>query len=354
MHCQTCFSIFSAASRWNNTPLRAAVLSLMLLVGGWVGQVQAKCVPDGVTMPSEMTSRGLPSTLELGRAPIGGVLARYQSDLTGYATRFRCEGGEIWGMEKMTVTLPLQDAGMKIYESGVTGIGIRIRFHNSAGPYIRLQDPPFQDYVGGDPPFFEMVINTMVVEFIRTGLEVGSGPITPFDVRTLYYMSTAPYRIPIAGIQLKTTIVNKIYFTSCYNPAPAPTVNLGRPAVGEVKQGNTVQKDFSLDIRCDGMTSTTKPPVSIYFEGNSPRDGLLLTDGQGQAGMAQGVGVALTNDKGTVLPFSKAKALPMTWTSSGANSEFYRFQGKARYVASGGEVKAGKADATLTYVLQYN
>ncbi|WP_175903597.1 hypothetical protein [Burkholderia seminalis] len=28
--------------------------------------------------------------------------------------------------------------------------------------------------------------------------------------------------------------------------------------------------------------------------------------------------------------------------------------GNARYVASGGEIKAGKADATLTYVLQYN
>ncbi|WP_264166377.1 hypothetical protein [Burkholderia seminalis] len=44
----------------------------------------------------------------------------------------------------------------------------------------------------------------------------------------------------------------------------------------------------------------------------------------------------------------------MTWTSSGTNSEFHRFQGKARYVASGGEIKARKADATPTHVLQYN
>lgn len=87
---------------------------------------------------------------------------------------------------------------------------------------------------------------------------------------------------------------------------------------------------------------------------NSPRDGMLLADGQGQAGMAQGMGVALTDSNGADLPFAKERALATTWTSSGANTELYRFRSKARYVASGGEVKAGRADATLTYILQYN
>ncbi|KWN77944.1 hypothetical protein WM24_30735 [Burkholderia ubonensis] len=52
---------------------------------------------------------------------------------------------------------------------------------------------------------------------------------------------------------------------------------------------------------------------------NSPRDGMLLADGQGQAGMAQGMGVALTDSNGADLPFAKERA-----------------------------------DATLTYILQYN
>ncbi|WP_157638698.1 hypothetical protein [Burkholderia ubonensis] len=46
---------------------------------------------------------------------------------------------------------------------------------------------------------------------------------------------------------------------------------------------------------------------------------MLLTDGQGQAGMAQGMGVALTDSNGADLPFAKERA-----------------------------------DATLTYILQYN
>lgn len=60
----------------------------------------------------------------------------------------------------------------------------------------------------------------------------------------------------------------------------------------------------------------------------------------------------MTNDKGKDVPFTKGGALPLTWQSSGTNLERYRFSGKARYVATTGEMTAGKADATLTYVLQ--
>ncbi|MGU7785174.1 fimbrial protein [Burkholderia sp. PU8-34] len=307
-----------------------------------------------MSTPSQLTAAPLPASLTLRAAAIGGVLTYYDVSLSNYLTFYLCDGAEPWGMEQMTVTLPLQDASKKIYESGIPGIGIRIAFMSTSGNWSTPFTPPFENK-GRGPTVPLPTPDRMRVEFIRTGMAVGSGSITPFDVNTLYYMSTVPQtRIPVKGTQLKTTLVNNIYFTSCYSPASAPTVNLGRPAIGELRQGNTLQKDFSLDIRCDGMNPTAKPPVSIYFDGNSPRDGLLLTDGQGQAGMAQGVGVALTNDKGVDLPFSKAKAMPMTWTSSGTNSEFYRFQGKARYIASGGEIKAGKADATLTYVLQYN
>ncbi|WP_157381114.1 fimbrial protein [Burkholderia ubonensis] len=354
MHRQTHSKCFSVTSGRNAAPLRAAMLSLMLLFGGWVEQAQAVCKWNGgVTPPSKLTAAALPASLTLKAAAIGGVLAYYDVVLSSNVTWYTCEGNEPWGMEQMAVTLPLQDATKRIYESGIPGIGIRIGFRTDSGNWSDALTPPFE--YRGYPGFPVPTPSLMRVEFIRTGIAVGSGSITPFDVSTLYYMATVQQtRIPVTGTQLKTTLVNKIYFTSCYNPASAPTVNLGRPAISELRQGNTLQKDFSLTIRCDGMNQTTKPPVSIYFEGNSPRDGLLLTDGQGQAGMAQGVGVTLTNEKGVALPFSKANAMPMTWTSSGTNSEFYHFAGKARYIASGGEIKAGKADATLTYVLQYN
>ncbi|MFA8394296.1 fimbrial protein [Burkholderia ubonensis] len=327
----------------------------MLLFSGWVGQAWAVCSLGGGTAPAEIKFSSLPASVTLQSAAVGGVLAYYDVRFTRSLPWYRCQRGDFMAMEAMTVSLPLLDASKGIYESGVVGIGIRFGFLGEGWgntPWV----PPFNKEIAYalDIPFNPP--NVLRVEFIRTGMEVGSGSITPFDLRSAFMLTpaTPAIRFPISTTQLKTTLVNNIYFTSCYNPASAPTVNLGRPAISELRQGNTLQKDFSLDIRCDGMNPTTKPPVSIYFEGNSPRDGLLLTDGQGQAGMAQGVGVTLTNDKGVALPFSKANAMPMTWTSSGTNSEFYHFAGKARYIASGGEIKAGKADATLTYVLQYN
>ncbi|AXF25291.1 hypothetical protein CUJ89_30815 [Burkholderia pyrrocinia] len=179
--------------------------------------------------------------------------------------------------------------------------------------------------------------------------------MTPFNLSTHFHIATNPKtRISITGTQLTTTLQQNFYYTSCYNPALPPTVDLGRVAIGDLKKGNVTQQDFSLDIRCDGMNPTTKPAVKIYFAGNSPRDGMLLTGGQGQAGKAQGVGVALTDSSGVALPFAKERALRTTWTSSGADSELYRFRGKASYAASGGEIKAGRADATLTYILEYN
>lgn len=352
MHCQSHPEYPSVEARRNTAPLRAAVLLLMLLFSGWVGQAWAVCRLYSGTVPSEIKFSSLPASVTMQAAAVGGVLAYYDVRFTGSLPRYNCQVGDFWGMDAMTVSLPLLDASKGIYESGVVGIGIRISFLGEGwGPTPFV--PPFKNeifYAAGIPFVPPDVIR---VEFIRTGMEVGSGSITPFDLRSAYELTPA-IRLPVSATQLKTTLVNKIYFSSCYNPASAPTVNLGRPAIGEVRQGSTLQKDFSLDIRCDGMNPTTKPPVKIYFQGNSPKDGLLLTDGQGQAGKAQGVGVELTDSNGAALPFDKARARAMTWTSSSTNSEFYRFQGKARYVVSGGEIKAGKADATLTYVLQYN
>ncbi|MGU7785172.1 fimbrial protein [Burkholderia sp. PU8-34] len=324
----------------------------MLFLAGWGGQAQAAgCKWDTPPPPSELKASALPATVTLRAAAIGGVMATAMVNLPPYPTltRFTC-ASDYYGMEVVTNTLPLQDASKQIYESGIPGVGIRISFSGTGWGTLAA---PFNRQTTANIVY--SVPGRVVVEFIRTGMDVGRGSITPFDFSSVFHLNTVPQsRIPVTGTQLATTLVNNIYFTSCYNPASAPTVNLGRPTIGELTQGNTIRKDFSLDIRCDGMNQTTKPPVSIYFEGNAPRDGLLLTDGQGQAGMAQGVGVSLTNDKGVALPFAKAKAMPMTWTSSGTDSELYRFAGKARYIASGGEIKAGKADATLTYVLQYN
>ncbi|MCR3765169.1 fimbrial protein [Pseudomonas aeruginosa] len=196
--------------------------------------------------------------------------------------------------------------------------------------------------------------NYMAIEFIRTGMEVGRGTVAPFDLATEFYLGTTPMtHIPITGSSLRTTLVQNIYFTSCHNPYSDPTVDMGRPYAALVKQGQVEERPFSLTIRCDGMNATTKPPVKIYFEGNAVRDGLLRLSDEGQAGVAKGVAIELKNDNGVALPFAKERAVSLAWRNSAPDAEIYGFSGKAKYVATG-EVIPGKADATLSYVLEYN
>ncbi len=180
-----------------------------------------------------------------------------------------------------------------------------------------------------------------------------------FNYKTNFFIDTS-YTTPIRavyaieGTDLKTKFEHNAFFTTCYTPKSSTEVKMGRPAAEQVKRGSVQDVPFALDVVCEGLNPTVKPPVKVYFEGNSVRDGLLNLEGVGQPGVAKGVAISLTNDKNVALPFSQDKAVALDWQSSGPGTEMYRFAAKARYVPTGTEVAAGKADATLTYVLEYN
>ncbi|MFG8567299.1 MULTISPECIES: fimbrial protein [Pseudomonas aeruginosa group] len=310
----------------------------------------------GPTDPSYI--RALPATTALKAVPIGGVLASHEFLSTTQAI-WRCPPGETmtFGMGPLTTSLKPIDSAQGLYESGVKGVGIRIRFKPRWGGSVwsAYMVPPFEYRTTASLNDAEFPHITLV-EFIRTGMEVGRGAIPPFDVTTSHFRSDNAGRVNVAilGTQLKTTLTQNIYFTSCHNPSSDPTVDMGHPYAALVKQGQVEEHTFSLTIRCEGMNSTTKPPVKIYFEGNAVRDGLLRLSGDGQAGVARGVGIELKNDRGVALPFAKERALPLAWRDSAPDAEIYGFAGKAKYVATESEIKAGKADAVLTYVLEYN
>ncbi|SFQ68772.1 Pilin (type 1 fimbria component protein) [Pseudomonas sp. NFPP07] len=180
-----------------------------------------------------------------------------------------------------------------------------------------------------------------------------------FNYKTSYFIDTS-YTNPrravyaIEGSGLTTKFEHNAFFTTCYTPKSSTEVNMGRPAVEQLKRGSVMEQPFALDVVCEGLNPTVKPPVKVYFEGNSVRDGLLNLNGVGQPGIAKGVAISLLSDKNVALPFSKARAATLAWQDSGPGNERYRFAAKARYVTTGAEVAAGKADATLTYVLEYN
>ncbi|WP_124311459.1 fimbrial protein [Pseudomonas chlororaphis] len=301
----------------------------------------------------------LPAITTLKYAPIGGVMASYEVAVGRRSGGWSfCQKGDQFGMTDVTTNLASRGSP-GLYDSGVPGIGIRIGHiddQNRGTPKYPPYTVTFQVGGVGTITYFQ---NRMTIDFVRTDIGVGKGDMPSFNYKTSYFIDanrTAPARavFAIEGTGLKTKFEHNAFFTTCYTPKSSTEVNMGRPAAEQVKRGSVQDFPFALDVVCNGLNPTVKPPVKVYFEGNSVRDGVLNLNGVGQPGVAKGVAISLSNDKNVALPFSKAKAVALDWQASGPGTEMYRLAAKARYVTTGAEVAAGKADATLTYVLEYN
>ncbi|HFS0483555.1 TPA: fimbrial protein [Pseudomonas aeruginosa] len=297
----------------------------------------------------------LPAITTLKYAPVGGVMASYEVEAGRYSGGWAWCSKSQWGMTEVATSLT--SAGTKgLYDSGVPGVGIRIG-HLSKGGWYDPRFPPFT--LTGLSSATLLFPRFVKIEFVRTDLGVGKGDMPAFSYKTNFFIDTS-YTTPmravytIEGTGLKTKLEHNAFFSTCYTPKSNTEINMGRPAAEQVKRGSVQDVPFALDVVCEGLNPTVKPPVKVYFEGNSVRDGLLNVNGLGQTGVAKGVAISLSNDNNVALPFSKAKAVALDWQSSGPGIEMYRLSGKARYVTTGAEVAAGKADATLTYVLEYN
>ncbi|WP_158245986.1 MULTISPECIES: fimbrial protein [Pseudomonas] len=158
----------------------------------------------------------------------------------------------------------------------------------------------------------------------------------------------------IVGTNLTTNVTNSIYFSACEAQVKSLIVPMGKVAASNIRTGNTQAHNFNLNVYCKGLRPTQPAPVKIYFQGATTSDGLLKFNDAGQSHVASGAAIELTNGKGTRLPFTPSQALNLDWQQSQPDAEVYHFAGQARYVPSGGEVKAGKADAVVSYVLVYN
>ncbi|UQS88703.1 fimbrial protein [Pseudomonas chlororaphis subsp. piscium] len=151
-----------------------------------------------------------------------------------------------------------------------------------------------------------------------------------------------------------TELVDDIFFAGCESAGAAVNVQMGKQTIQNIKNGAVKEVPFNFNMRCDGLKPDTKVPVKVYFEGNSQADGMLTLSNLGQPGVAAGVGISLVSDKGVKLPFDIARFVALVWNREVADGSVYRFTGSAKYTPTGGEMKPGKGDATMNFVLNYN
>ncbi|MGY3256086.1 fimbrial protein [Pseudomonas chlororaphis] len=292
-----------------------------------------------------------PSSIKISAAPVGGVLSRYVERDDG-GVFFVCRKGVVFNFK--IGGFGLESTGRPgVYKTAVKGVGLRLGAstnYSAAEPDIF---PPWQ-YITKKDGELVYAPKAFFVDFIRLESEVGVGAEVPikFPGRFGYGMEYSD--ITYNSLVSTTKVVNGVYFTSCKGGGAAVNVQMGKEAISNVKSGFTNEKNFNFNVSCTGVKSGSSFPVKIYFEGNSPEDGVLRLSGEGQSGNASGIGISLVNNQGEKLPFDRKRSIKTDWIRTEGNSEVYKFSGKAKYILTGGATNPGQANATMTYVLDYD
>lgn len=328
-------------------PVVSALALLML-----AAQAQAACMWDRKPSSDTLTVT-LPAKLIMKKAAIGGVLARVRQDMGTYT--FSCSYMDTNWLRISTAGLTPVPGLDHVYESGVAGVGIRFGFGTEYFSYP-LWYTDFEDLYGMPAGSVgSMPGNRVFIDFIRTARGVGSGTArTPLSATyTMVAGSQAPRIIKFAASAPTVELENSIYFTGCAADTPTHEVPLGTAMTTQIAEGRAPWRDFSFELRCLGLRPQQPLPVKVYFEGTLTY-GLVALQDAGQSGVAKGVGIAVTDKNGDVLPFSKNDAINLDWQRSDPDAEVYLLSGKARYAKVSNTVVAGRADGFITYVLEYN
>lgn len=289
-----------------------------------------------------------PSSLTLTRVPLGqamGFMELRPSLLSG-DQYFTCYNDFV---DYELDTSNLTPSGYSnIWKTNIPGVGVSLTVtrYESAGP----QRLPFRFQSG--PNAEHQTFPRISVAFYRIGVGVVSGQQEISFKSTLNAPGLPKVTLNIGPTRVN--ILNEVYFETCTVVNDLVEVNMGQEQIERIRNGRAIEHPFHFDVSCVGLKPNAPGgSVRTYFEGNAVSDGLLRLTSSGPEA-ATGIGIALANDSGVKLPFSKAKALPLAWNRSAANGEIYRFSGVASYALTSGPVKPGKADAAMSFVMDYN
>ncbi|MDF3202866.1 hypothetical protein P3C29_29675 [Pseudomonas sp. 1912-s] len=319
------------------------LFSLLGLTEAWGGMCRwSAYTPTYGSTDMRSWTVAAPSLFNLRQVPVGNVMAS-SSELIVH--------NEYWQMECPWPDYPklreeayfkgleLVDGFTNVYKTGIAGVGARF---SSLGFFKGVL--PLSAESKNSASTYGNIPNKIKIEFIRTSRDVAIGDVR-MDLVIHYYLNGwNAAQIKISGV---TTLESNSYFSGC---AGTDKLNISMGSVLAADVG-TLNRSFNLDVLCSGMPAGTKVPVKVYFEGNSDGAGLLNLE----PGGAEGVEILLVNDRGVRLPFSQGSALAMTWMRSEAKGEVYRLPVVAEYKQKASrKIRAGKANATLNYILEYN
>ncbi|HEF4761901.1 TPA: type 1 fimbrial protein [Pseudomonas putida] len=322
------------------------LLSVALMVGA--SAAHAACTPHPNWVLNTPTTVALSGTYNVSSsAPNGTVIATfYAATIPGGTAEAECAPYTVDAIAR-AITMqprPAVDLAQAIFESGVPGIGIKLR--DGTGTKI----PPWQTSQtscangGGCGNAFAVVASNpqFQVSFIKTG-PVGSGSVNAADIPQV------SASISSSGIVLYYLAASgSIHFTVPGCTVNAPTVPLGTHSVGEFTGPG--YSSHSVDFN---VTLSDCPTAgSIFYQLDSVNGYESLAQSivklQGGTGAASGIGVQVLNTT-SLAPFPMGAPQPLVTGPSNFSLPF-----KARYYQMTSTVTTGVANAAIGITLTYN
>ncbi|OTA21182.1 fimbrial adhesin protein precursor [Xenorhabdus beddingii] len=220
--------------------------------------------------------------------------------------KFHCDGSQRIEWEFTGYSLSAMNASGKIYDSGISGIGIRINDQN----------------------------NEMKIEFVKTKSATGSGRIKQGVITAR-----------LAGTTLYSYSLSEIHFITptCSLQEKNIRIPMGKIGSSQFSGVNSTagERHFEIDLACN-----THVPIELVLNPIIPgkADDVLGLDQDSHS--ADGIGLQVLYQDQPVIFNSSVKP------GSSMNG-IYSVPFKARYIQTAAHITAGKANATATLNIVY-
>ncbi|HHA2008514.1 TPA: fimbrial protein [Enterobacter mori] len=269
--------------------------------------------------------------------PVGTVIAT--QEVIG-DVRFICNSHGAINTYHEVMYTPLSSYGNDVYDIGVDGVGIRISENSKDGTFHHYFPAQFDGWVKDGQDTLDTYLYKF--ELIKTNNvsksgNIRTGTIADTSMVNQFYIGT----FVITGGSVNTV--------ACSLSTTSLTFNMGNidgnqfsDHVGFVPEQNITQE---LNLSCD-------PDVNINVKLSAKQNNdiadssVLALDGDGEMGVANGVGVQLLCDD---IPLEIGKSIFLK-TSSGGEEQFNL---KSQYYQTKTVVTAGKANALATLDITY-
>ncbi|WP_082019526.1 fimbrial protein [Leclercia adecarboxylata] len=283
--------------------------------------------------------------------PVGSVLHSQLVNTRTYPASYNCGTQALYYASEMGSTFSTQSAISGVYETGLTGIGIRVKdvvFRDQWAPYS--QSPAPGTWNGGTAN------NTVTIELIKTG-EISSANKGKFKTGTLMTAKVNSRTTSVGASKIYEIVITSVpnggwTIKSCTidNAKRDQIIPMGSLSKSDFdSSGYGPVKTFKITINCpDGIPVDS--PIRISYDrmtsGNT--DGFMDIDST-VADAAAYVGVEVRDAKNSLLQF----AHDYTYTSANVINDQIIIPMTARYKASTtvGNINPGTANTAMTITI---